>query len=61
MISFLSPIPVVLFAAVFWLLLAIWAIGGFSIAVLFAVLLDYVLQRIARTELALDQHSSGKG
>ncbi|MEL7343806.1 MAG: hypothetical protein AAFN59_02980 [Pseudomonadota bacterium] len=52
MANLVSPIPVVLFAAVFWLLLAIWAIGGFAAAVLFSVLLDYVLQRIVRAEMS---------
>ncbi len=61
MIQFLSPAPLVLFSAVFWLLLAFWAVGGFLVAVMFAVLLDHVLQRIARTELALENRSSGEG
>ena len=61
MSSLFSPIPAVLFAAIFWLLIAIWALGGFAAAVLFSVLLDYVLQRVARTELGLSDGPGGKG
>ena len=59
--SLFAPVPTVLFAAILWLLVAIWALGGFAAAVLFAVVLDYVLQRIARTESTLDNQSGGKG
>lgn len=60
MTNMLGPIPVVLFAAIFWLLLAIWAIGGFPAAVLFSVLLDHVLQKIARSEVSLSEGEVGR-
>lgn len=60
MLQLLSPVPVVLFTSVFWLLFAIWVIAGFPAALFAAVALDYTFQRLARYEVARTE-SAGDG